>query len=147
MEILDKDYHYRLYYYIGRVSRRTLNDIAEVLQSAGVDATCSLNEDKRFYQRHHALTNPIISDVPTARHKHPPASRAHIQILPPHHNTDRNVVGMRKTSTEFRHTVYLLPFFRGGRTVFQNLQYSGHPSLLSNRSYKSLPSVRDANDV
>ena len=49
MEILDKDYHYRLYY-IGRVSRRTLNDIAEVLQSAGVDATCSLNEDKRFYQ-------------------------------------------------------------------------------------------------
>jgi hypothetical protein len=27
-----------------------LNDIAEVLQSAGVDATCSLNEDKRFYQ-------------------------------------------------------------------------------------------------
>lgn len=49
MEILDKDYHYRLYY-IGRVSRRTLNDIAETLQSAGVDATCSLNEDKRFYQ-------------------------------------------------------------------------------------------------
>lgn len=40
MEILDKDYHYRLYY-IGRVSRRTLNDIAETLQSAGVDATCS----------------------------------------------------------------------------------------------------------
>ena len=30
-----------------------------------------------------------------------------------------NVVGMRKTGTEFRHTVYLLPFFRGGRTVFQ----------------------------
>lgn len=49
MEILDRDYHYRLYY-IGRVSRRTLNDIAEVLQSAGVDATCSLNENKRFYQ-------------------------------------------------------------------------------------------------
>lgn len=49
MEILDKDYRYRLYY-IGRVSRRTLNDIAETLQSAGVDATCSLNEDKRFYQ-------------------------------------------------------------------------------------------------
>ncbi|WP_291530472.1 hypothetical protein [Bacteroides sp. UBA939] len=48
MEILDKDYHYRLYY-IGRVSRRTLNEIAEVLQSAGVDATCSLNENKRFY--------------------------------------------------------------------------------------------------
>lgn len=49
MEILDKDYHYRLYY-IGRVSRRTLNDITEVLQSAGVDATCSLNENKRYYQ-------------------------------------------------------------------------------------------------
>lgn len=49
MEILDKDYHYRLYY-IGRVSRRTLNEIAEMLQSAGVDATCSLNENKRFYQ-------------------------------------------------------------------------------------------------
>lgn len=49
MEILDKDYHYRLYY-IGRVSRRTLSDIAEVLQSAGVDATCSLNDNKRFYQ-------------------------------------------------------------------------------------------------
>lgn len=49
MEILDKEYRYRLYY-IGRVSRRTLNDITEILQSAGVDATCSLNENKRFYQ-------------------------------------------------------------------------------------------------
>lgn len=57
MEILDKDYHYRLYY-IGRVSRRTLNDIAEVLQSAGVDATCSLNENKRFYQDVSPLAPP-----------------------------------------------------------------------------------------
>lgn len=49
MEVLDKDYHYRLYY-IGRVARTTLNEIAERLQQAGVDATCSLNDDKRFYQ-------------------------------------------------------------------------------------------------
>lgn len=49
MEILDKDYHYRLYY-IGRVARTTLNEVAERLQQAGVDATCSLNDVKRFYQ-------------------------------------------------------------------------------------------------
>lgn len=49
MELLDKDYRYRLFY-IGRVSRKKLNDIAERLQEAGVDATCSLNDNKRFYQ-------------------------------------------------------------------------------------------------
>lgn len=52
MEVLDSEYHYRLYY-IGRVPRRALNEIAETLQSAGVDATCSLNENKRFYQDKH----------------------------------------------------------------------------------------------
>lgn len=49
MELLDKDYRYRLYY-IGRVSRKKLNEITERLQQAGVDATCSLNDNKRFYQ-------------------------------------------------------------------------------------------------
>lgn len=53
MELLDKDYRYRLFY-IGRVSRKSLNKIAERLQQAGVDATCSLNDNKRFYQdRYH----------------------------------------------------------------------------------------------
>lgn len=49
MELLDKDYRYRLFY-IGRVSRKKLNEIAEHLQETGVDATCSLNDSKRFYQ-------------------------------------------------------------------------------------------------
>lgn len=49
MELLDKDYRYRLFY-IGRVSRKKLNEIAVRLQQAGVDATCSLNDSKRFYQ-------------------------------------------------------------------------------------------------
>ncbi len=49
MELIDKDYRYRLYY-IGRVPRKKLNEIAERLQQAGVDATCSLNDNKRFYQ-------------------------------------------------------------------------------------------------
>lgn len=49
MELLDKDYRYRLFY-IGRVSRKKLNEIAGRLQQAGVDATCSLNDNKRFYQ-------------------------------------------------------------------------------------------------
>lgn len=49
MELLDKDYRYRLFY-IGRVSRKKLNEIAERLQQAGVNATCSLNANKRFYQ-------------------------------------------------------------------------------------------------
>lgn len=49
MELLDKDYRYRLFY-IGRVSRKKLDEIAEHLQQAGVDATCSLNASKRFYQ-------------------------------------------------------------------------------------------------
>ena len=49
MELLDNDYRYRLFY-IGRVSRKKLNEIAERLQQAGVDATCSLNDNKRFFQ-------------------------------------------------------------------------------------------------
>ena len=49
MELRDKDYHYRLFY-IGRVSRKKLNEIANRLQQVGVDATCSLNDKKRFYQ-------------------------------------------------------------------------------------------------
>ena len=49
MEFLDKDYRYRLFY-IGRVSRKKLNEITEKLQQAGVDATCSLNDNKRFYR-------------------------------------------------------------------------------------------------
>lgn len=53
MELLDKDYRYRLFY-IGRVSRKSLNEITEQLLQAGVDATCSLNDNKRFYQdRYH----------------------------------------------------------------------------------------------
>jgi hypothetical protein len=49
MELLDKDYRYRLFY-IGRVSRKKLNEIAERLKTSGIDATCSLNDHKRFYQ-------------------------------------------------------------------------------------------------
>lgn len=49
MELLDNHYRYRLFY-IGRVSRKKLNEIADLLQQVGVDATCSLNDDKRFYQ-------------------------------------------------------------------------------------------------
>lgn len=49
MELLDGDYRYRLFY-IGRVSRKKLNEIAGRLQQAGVDATCSLNDRKRYYQ-------------------------------------------------------------------------------------------------
>jgi hypothetical protein len=49
MELLDNDYRYRLFY-IGRVSRKMLNEITERLQQAGVDATCSLNDNKRFFQ-------------------------------------------------------------------------------------------------
>ena len=49
MELLDKDFHYHLFY-IGRVSRRTLKEIAERLRETGIDATCSLDDDKRFYQ-------------------------------------------------------------------------------------------------
>ena len=49
MELLDNDYRYRLFY-TGRVSRKKLNEITERLQQAGVDATCSLNDNKRFFQ-------------------------------------------------------------------------------------------------
>lgn len=48
MEILDQTYRYRLYY-IGRVPRTQLNEIAERLRQAGIDATCSLNDEKRHY--------------------------------------------------------------------------------------------------
>mgnify|MGYP000971008967 CR=1 FL=1 len=49
MELLDKDYNYHLFY-IGRVSRKDLDEIAGKLQKAGIDATCSLNKDKRYYR-------------------------------------------------------------------------------------------------
>lgn len=49
MEILDDEFRYRKYY-IGRVSRHDLPEIAEKLQQAGVDATCSLNPEKRYYE-------------------------------------------------------------------------------------------------
>lgn len=48
MELLDDNYRYRLFY-IGRVPRKELKEIAERLSKAGVDATCSLNIDKRHY--------------------------------------------------------------------------------------------------
>ena len=49
MELLDKEYRYRKFY-IGRVSRKKLNEITEQLKKVGIDATCSLNDTKRFYQ-------------------------------------------------------------------------------------------------
>ncbi len=48
MEVLDEDYNYHLYY-IGRVPRMKLNEIAEILRQKGIDATCSLDKWKRFY--------------------------------------------------------------------------------------------------
>lgn len=36
-------------YYIGRVPRKRLNELAERLQQQGIDATCSLNDEKRHY--------------------------------------------------------------------------------------------------
>ncbi len=48
MEVLEKDYRYHLFY-IGRVPRTQLNEIANLLQQAGIDATCSLNDEKRHY--------------------------------------------------------------------------------------------------
>ena len=36
-------------YYIGRVPRKRLGEIAEKLRAQGVDARCSLNEEKRHY--------------------------------------------------------------------------------------------------
>lgn len=54
MELLDEEYRYRLFY-IGRVSRKKLNEIAGHLQQAGVDATCSLNDNKRYFRDTSAL--------------------------------------------------------------------------------------------
>lgn len=48
MEVLDSEYRYRLFY-IGLVPRTKLKVIARQLQKAGVDATCSLNDKKRYY--------------------------------------------------------------------------------------------------
>ena len=48
MEILEKDCRYHLYY-IGRVPRTQLQEICQHLCRAGVDATCSLNTEKRYY--------------------------------------------------------------------------------------------------
>ena len=36
-------------YYIGRVPRKRLNELAEKLQQQGIDASCSLNDEKRHY--------------------------------------------------------------------------------------------------
>lgn len=48
MEVLDTDYNYRLYY-IGRVPRSKMEEITKHLQQAGIDATCEIERDKRFY--------------------------------------------------------------------------------------------------
>lgn len=52
MEVMDKEQRYRLFY-IGRTSRKLLPEIADRLVRAGVDATCSLNPDKRYYEDKH----------------------------------------------------------------------------------------------
>ena len=49
MEVLEKDCRYHLYY-IGRVPRTQLPDICQRLNRAGIDATCSLNPEKRYYE-------------------------------------------------------------------------------------------------
>lgn len=49
MEVLDKNYRYYLYY-IGRTPRKSLNEIARRLCRLGIDATCSLNEEKKHYE-------------------------------------------------------------------------------------------------
>lgn len=48
LEVLDKDYKYYLFY-IGGTPRTRLREITALLRSAGVDATCSLNDEKRHY--------------------------------------------------------------------------------------------------
>ena len=48
MEILETDYRYHQYY-IGCTPRTLLPEICETLRKAGIDATCSLNADKRYY--------------------------------------------------------------------------------------------------
>ena len=48
MEVLETDYRYHLYY-IGRVPRTHLQEICQRLCRAGIDATCSLNTEKRYY--------------------------------------------------------------------------------------------------
>ncbi len=48
MEVLDRQYNYYLFY-IGRTPRKSLNEIASRLCAQGVDATCSLNDEKHHY--------------------------------------------------------------------------------------------------
>lgn len=48
MEMLDQNHVYHLFY-IGRVPRTRLLEMTERLRRAGVDATCSLNPEKRHY--------------------------------------------------------------------------------------------------
>lgn len=48
MEVLGRDYRYRLFY-IGRVPRTQLCEVCQRLRRAGIDATCSLNTEKRHY--------------------------------------------------------------------------------------------------
>lgn len=52
MEVIDKKQCYRLFY-IGRTSRKSLPEITDRLVRAGVDATCSLNPEKRYYEDKH----------------------------------------------------------------------------------------------
>ena len=54
MELVDNQYRYRLFY-IGRVPRTKLKEICSRLQDAGVDATCSLNDRKRYYEDTHMI--------------------------------------------------------------------------------------------
>lgn len=54
METIDQEYSYRLFY-IGRVSRRKLDEIAGYLKQAGIDATCSLDRNKRYYQDDYSI--------------------------------------------------------------------------------------------
>lgn len=49
MEVLDADYEYHLYY-IGRVPRKKVEEVTKYLQQAGIDATCYIEQDRRFYQ-------------------------------------------------------------------------------------------------
>lgn len=49
MEVLDTDLRYRLFY-IGRTPRTQLRRIVTALRRSGIDATCSLNDEKRHYE-------------------------------------------------------------------------------------------------
>lgn len=48
MEVLDKNFDYHLYY-IGRVPRTKMKEITKYLKEAGIDATCKVDNDSRYY--------------------------------------------------------------------------------------------------